>query len=305
MSDISEQADRVEPPEADDESNLGVWKRLERTDPKFTKKMTTGAKLTTINAEYQFRKMTEVFGMAGEGWGYEILASDLVDFGEMKTVDQQGNEHSFGSHLIHTCRVRLWYLHPDTSEKCYVQATGHTPARFIATHNGKQYVRVDDEYEKKSITDALTKAMSFIGMAADVRMGMFDMPDYVAGRLDEEAIRGAEDAESERVRQRHEFEDWFERTIEIMETAASIRELEIIFKGAKPRVERQGNQEAQKKFTSAKNARARTLLGKDGKKPENSKADAGKSNDQKAEGGEGPDQAPGDHDQSKKGGRNK
>lgn len=261
MTEIEEQADRVEPPEAEDETHLGVWQQLEKTDPKFTKKMTSGAKLTSINAEYQFRRMTEVFGMAGHGWGYELLASDMVDCGEIKIISKEGNEITFGSHILNTVRVKLWYIHPETGEKCSVQATGHTPFRYLASSSGEKYVRIDDEYEKKSITDAITKAMSFLGMAADVRMGLFDIDDYLKGRKDEEAIRSAEDSEAERVRQRHEFEDWLEKTMKLMATATSLRELEIIYKGGLDRVKRQGNQESLKNYTAVKNTRARELMG--------------------------------------------
>ena len=38
---------------------------------------------------------------------------------------------------------------------------------------------LDDEAPKKAMTDAMTKAMSHLGMAADVFLGLFDSNKYV------------------------------------------------------------------------------------------------------------------------------
>jgi hypothetical protein len=242
-------------------SNLWIWEQIERTDPRYTKKMTTGAKLTSINAEYQFRRMTEVFGAAGINWGYELLDSQMVETAEMF----RGNADdavSLGMGLLHTARIKLWFKHPTTGERGEIQATGHTPYRYLATGDGTKYVTVDMEYEKKTITDAITKAMSFLGMAADVRMGEFDRPDYVESVKDHYAVERAEDAEAERIRQRNDFEVWFEARVQAMSTATSLHELELLYKPGVERVGRQGNKEQRDQYMGAKNARARELLAK-------------------------------------------
>ena len=64
----------------------------------------------------------------------------------------------------------------------------------------KTYGQTDDEAFKKAYTDALSNAMKFIGVAADVHMGLFDDNKYVQQvRGEFEADKQAEvEAEIER-----------------------------------------------------------------------------------------------------------
>jgi len=168
-----------------------------------------------------------------------------------------------GNGKLHTMRVQLWYLSPeDRDNKAAISGIGHTPFMYRATNNGQMYVRVDDEYEKKSLTDALTNAMSKLGMAADVRMGMYDKTDYVQGLRDDIAIQEAGDSAAEAAEQRHQFEDWWEVHMGLIKTAASIRELEKIFVGGQDRVKRQGTPELVKEHKEAKDLRFRELMPK-------------------------------------------
>lgn len=251
-------------------TEMTIWDQIEQTDPRFTKKMTTGAKLTSINGEYQMKRMTELFGPCGIGWGFKIETSEMIDCGLIDGVEALGHE------LIHTMHVELWYrsclsgppvsLSPGQEsiveiEKCYITGIGHTPFRTGTTYNGQRGARVDAEYEKKSLTDALTNAMAKLGMAADVRMGMFDERDYVEGLKDEIAIEESGDAEAEAASQRHEFTDWYADHMKLIEDAGSIREMEILYKGARPRVERQGTAEQKDAHRTAKDVRFRELKG--------------------------------------------
>ncbi len=249
-------------------TTMKLWDEIETTDPRYTKKMSMGAKLTSINGEYQMKRMTEQFGPCGLGWGFDIKSSDMVDCG---LID---GEESMGQGLLHTMHIDLWYRSPEgplslgpgtptvvEKEKCYITGIGHTPFRYGASRDGQRYPMTDMEYEKKSLTDALTNAMAKLGMAADVRMGMFDIPDYVKGLYDDIAVEEAGDTEAEVVTQRHEFEDWFKTHIELIETAGSIREMEILYKGARPRVERQGTAKQKDTHRTAKDVRFRELAG--------------------------------------------
>jgi len=245
-----------------------IWEALETTDPRFTKRMDTGAKLTSINAEYQFKKMSEFFGPIGHGWGFEVMSSEIVNCGPCWRLvgDQLVKD---GKVQVHTCRVILWYVHPGDLEKDpipfhRVHGVGHTPFRVQSTMkdgtpNG---ARVDMEYEKKSVTDAVTKAMSYLGMTADVRMGMFDMPDYVAGVKDDFAIAEAESKTEEVIRQRHEFQDWLTSFRQLIDGAMHVRELELLWKPALPRIQRQGTKEEVEMATGWKNDNFRRLTEK-------------------------------------------
>lgn len=253
--------------QASPDPRMELWEQIDTTDPRYTKKMTSGARLTSINGEYQMKRMTELFGPCGLGWGYEIKSSDLLDGGPI-----DGNPE-LPSILLHTMHVMLWYREPHslstyTGEsgiheigKCHVEGIGHTSFRYGATRDGQRGAMVDLEYEKKSLTDALTNAMAKLGMAADVRMGMFDERDYVEGLKDEIAIEEAGDAEAEAASQRHDFEDWYAAHLDLIKTAGSIREMEILYKGARPRVERQGTAEQKDAHRTAKDVRFRELAG--------------------------------------------
>lgn len=239
-----------------------IWDQLDTTDPRYTKKQTSGAKLTSINGQYQFMKMTEVFGPCGDGWGFDILESDFINTGTI--FDDDGVP--MGEGRLHRMKVKLWYFPEEWTGTEPPSILGIGLTKFIskARYEGKPYVAIDDEYEKKSLTDALTNAMAKLGMAADVRMGMFDHEDYVHGLEDEIAIQEAGDKEAERVKQRHEFEDWYGRTLEVLKTTSSVRELELTFKASWPRVDRQGTADQKREFKGTKDVRFRELAPKKG-----------------------------------------
>ena len=50
-------------------NNTELWDSVEKTDPKFTKKVNQRGGFTAIGAQYQMRKATESFGPYGIGWG--------------------------------------------------------------------------------------------------------------------------------------------------------------------------------------------------------------------------------------------
>ncbi|OOL08835.1 hypothetical protein BXQ27_34365, partial [Klebsiella aerogenes] len=72
----------------------------------------------------------------------------------------------------HSIRIRLWYQNGD--EEGSVIAYGATPYMF-KTKNG---IKCDGEAQKKSLTDALKKALSLLGFSADVWLGLYDTPEY-------------------------------------------------------------------------------------------------------------------------------
>lgn len=275
MSDEETNVVQLIQPEA---ATLSIWNKLEKTDPAFTSKMTTGAKLTSINPEYQMKRMTELFGPIGTGWGYEIMSSEMIDGGPTFMQHSQDSEpFEDGRVLVHTARVVVWYrlqeeAHLPDQPFHKINGTGHTPFRTQATtklQTGAEIYgggRVDMEYEKKSITDAVTKAMSLLGMTADVRMKMFENAGYVQGLRDEFAANAVTDAvmsEEEAIRQKHEFEDWLGKISAQVSAAATIRDVELAFKPAMIRVMRQGTKEQVTALTDTKNAAIRRIASED------------------------------------------
>ncbi|TOP40768.1 hypothetical protein, partial [Vibrio parahaemolyticus] len=73
---------------------------------------------------------------------------------------------------VHNIEVELWYIHPDSGERCAIPAFGETE-RFYWSHNYSRMIK-NGECRKKSLTDATGKALSMLGICGDVYMGEYD-----------------------------------------------------------------------------------------------------------------------------------
>jgi len=135
------------------EQNMMVWNAVEKTDPQYTKKVTFGRGFTSIDPQYQIMRMTELFGPVGEGWGYTVEHSTLAA----------------GAALLAVADVKVWI----SAHESYGPVRG---LDFIVSEKGK----IDEDAPKKAMTDALTKALSHLGLGADVFLGKFDDNRYVA-----------------------------------------------------------------------------------------------------------------------------
>lgn len=147
-------------------TNTEIWESVSRTDPVHTKefKRPGGFQGTAINATYLISRATEMFGPVGMGWGYEVEQEELM---EGVFLDERNRE------LIHKIKIKVWYKwNGKTGEFCHYGQTTFVGMR------GK-YVFTDEEAPKKSLTDALTKALSMLGFSADVHMGLYDDNKYV------------------------------------------------------------------------------------------------------------------------------
>lgn len=121
-------------------------------------KAITGGRLdgfTDINAQWKVEVMTEVYGLCGVGWKYEIVDKEIIDCPD-------------GQKLIYLT-VSLQIKDGDKwSEPIY-----GIGGDFILKKERKG-MRADDDAYKKCLTDALGNAMKNIGVAADVYKGMFE-----------------------------------------------------------------------------------------------------------------------------------
>ena len=139
--------------------NLALWKKVEKTDPDYTKKVTVNSRtFTTIDAYYQIKLATEQFGLYGQTWG---LKNTNIEFKEMadKTILALYNAIFFypdGQFEVHNA-IKVQYV----------------------TNAGKGYTKIDDDFAKKLETDTLTKCLSKLGFNADVFLGRFDDDRYV------------------------------------------------------------------------------------------------------------------------------
>jgi len=144
-------------------NNMRIWDANAVTPPSWTKRVTEGPRsYTTINAYRQIAAATRQFGPVGAGWGWL----------------HEWEYHGEGADTLVVCHLTLWYetreqtLHVTTAGKLYM---------------GKgERCRVDDDCYKKILTDALTKALSYLGFSADVFFGQFDDNKYVRAAQERE-----------------------------------------------------------------------------------------------------------------------
>ena len=211
--------------------NMHIWEALGKTDPAHTKQFIRagGFKGTAIKPMWANLQMTEFFGPCGRGWGQGKPEYQVVEAG--------------GEVLVY-CTVELWYREPGIPAHRYsvfgVGGDKVVTQVFMKDGKGqkivdeakggyKTYPQTDDEAFKKAYTDALSNAMKFIGVAADVHMGMFDDNKYVqqVGKEFEEEKKAEVIAEVERQKKKSytaedldraskDFEDFAVKTMKHM-----------------------------------------------------------------------------------------
>lgn len=141
-------------------SNMRLWDQLGKTDPNETKPITGGRfKGTAIKPMWINKRLTETFGPAGIGWGMDAPEFQIV--------------HSQEGQVLVYCTVKTWYK--ENQLQHFVYGVGGD----FAVKKDKNGLFHDDEAFKKAYTDALNNAWKFIGVAADVHMGLFDDNKYV------------------------------------------------------------------------------------------------------------------------------
>jgi hypothetical protein len=142
--------------------NMTFWNNNKKTDPKRVKAITGKQyKGNSPQPYYLVERMTEAFGMCGIGWGLNILNERM--------------ERLTDTDVLHVAVVELWYKHGDKNGS--ITQIGQTKAAY-KTNAGS--MMIDEDAPKKSITDAMTKCMSYLGFAGDIFSGQWDDSKYVA-----------------------------------------------------------------------------------------------------------------------------
>lgn len=222
--------------------NLRIWNHAKKTDPSATKKNNaSGFESTSINGIWAVQKATELWGPIGTDWGFEVLEER---FDEGAPILDKESGMPLCKTVVHTVKINLFY--PGSTSG--VVEYGHTP--FV--YQSKYGPITDTEAPKKSLTDAIKKALSLLGFSADIYLGEFEDVNYLEERQNEEAIKKADDKDAEIERQKVEYKEWKDKTLDTMIHAASIYELEEVFKIAYRKMERRGDAEGIKKFTIEK-----------------------------------------------------
>ncbi|MGG4609944.1 hypothetical protein [Providencia sp. Me31A] len=213
--------------------NLSIWKRVQRTDSRFTKPIEgMGFIGTSINGTYMIMRATEIFGPIGSGWNYEVIEEKLIDGKpltepvldernkQVATRFLRNGDGSLFCEKNHSVKIKFWYITPNGT-RAEFESYGATPYLYQTQYG----LKTDGEVIKKSLTDAIKKALSMLGFSSDVFMGMHDNPEYVASNKLEYEIKAATDNAEDVTRIRKELDEKFTKHTETMRSAVTQNEL--------------------------------------------------------------------------------
>ncbi|STW63960.1 hypothetical protein [Klebsiella pneumoniae] len=216
------------------QDNLELWKRVFKTDERFTKAFTQNGGGTSINGTYLTMLATREFGPKGIGWGVDIL-EERFDIGAPITRQVKGKDNNASWELVldgngntvneqhHVVTVRLWYiLNGVRGEET---AFGCTP--YI--YGSKYGISCDGEATKKSLTDATKKALSGLGFSGDIFMGFYDNLEYRQKNKAEFDLKNASETAEDAVRLRQEFDDKLSRVANTLAHGVTVNEINGVF----------------------------------------------------------------------------
>jgi hypothetical protein len=209
--------------------HMQIWDEVKETALSHTKTAALGGRtVTSINGTYMVRRATEIFGPAGTGWGWEVIA-ERFDQGAPIFVDKV----QVGHEVMHTIHLKLWYM--ADGERREISHYGHTP--YI--QSTKYGPRSDMDAPKKSMTDAIKKCLSMLGFSADIFLGMYDDAEYVAAAHIKDQIERADNADEAVVNHRAEFMAWVQSEVDIYAKVPNAAALKSVLILAKRKASRQ------------------------------------------------------------------
>lgn len=154
--------------------NRDFWDKVQKTDPRRVKQITGKQyKGNSPQPYYLVERMTEEFGMCGIGWGLNIISERM--------------ERLTDTDVLHVAHIELWYMHGEGRGS--IQQVGQTKAAYKSS---KGAMVIDEDAPKKSVTDAMTKCMSYLGFSGDIFSGHWDDSKYVKSLTEEFAEAEAE-----------------------------------------------------------------------------------------------------------------
>jgi hypothetical protein len=125
---------------------MELWKKLSNVADSFKSPMLTadGKTLTNVNPHEAVRRMTDIFGPCGTGWGFD--AGEFSDLGDIVQV-----------------KVTVWYRPHLVDEK-----TGADIVAKVSAWGGTVRCKGDSDLFKKAVTNGFSKAVSYLGYASEV-----------------------------------------------------------------------------------------------------------------------------------------
>ena len=142
-------------------TNMRIWEQVQTTDTRCTKYAEVGGqKITNLNGTAMVMKATEMFGPVGIGWGWKVLEERFDDGHEV--FSGEGDKRiCLGREIGHTVKIQLWFM--QDGQRGEVEQYGCTRHQYKTKYG----MTSDGEAPKKSLTDAIKKALSMLGFSAD------------------------------------------------------------------------------------------------------------------------------------------
>jgi len=220
-------------------NNLELWESFGKTDPKYTKAANIdGNKQTSLSGNYMVKLATESLGAIGEGWGYRILEERLDNTRPIMLLED-GKKVMLkdGENIVweqnHTILIELWH----GSKENYFCQFGHTKFRYMKADGSKMIV--DNEAPKKSLTDAMKKCLSLIGVCSDVFMGEFDDVSYQQLAALENDLKKADDKDAEFINKKNAFTEFIADKAKAMEMCPNFQAMQSVYGLAAQKIDRE------------------------------------------------------------------
>ncbi len=134
--------------------NMKLWDQVCETNPAITKAVSIGRRFTTVLAQCQVKRATELWGPMGVAWGVKDEKFAFLE----------------ATQIVYYQAI-LYY--PD----------GNLPIHSddeVIYRDGKRKGKYNEDVTKKIATDALTKGLSKLGFNSDIFEGKYDDNKYVA-----------------------------------------------------------------------------------------------------------------------------
>lgn len=237
--------------ENDSLKNMSLWHQAYKTDPTYTKnyKGVGGFQGTSITGLYIVQRATEIFGPIGKSWGFEIIKDEFISGGPLihPELGVVGTEQS------HSILINMWAFY--NGNKLEAQHFGATPHVYI----NKYGIVTEHDVKKKSLTDAIKKALTMFGFSADVYLGLHDNESYVEHLQVDYTEKKREEYDAELLAKQREYEDWKVKAIRQIFNANQMSELEGLFKSAVRKAKYRNDDDFIKNILFAKDKRKAEL----------------------------------------------
>lgn len=176
-------------------------------------------------------RATEIFGPIGTGWGFEVLEDRMLPGAPMSETIYEDKKF-IGNRLLrdgdgtliteqnHSIKIAFWYL-KDNGVAERFEAYGATKYLYKTKHG----ITCDGEAQKKSLTDAIKKALSLLGFSADVWLGLYDQAEYKQENALQFELANASEKAENIPRIRKELDEKFKLNTDSMRTAVTPNEI--------------------------------------------------------------------------------